>query len=206
MATPANTRVAAVHSRAIVSALAHVPATSAATARTPGGGVRAPVEAAAGPDPSASSRVALFSTLPVTPRVLKESSDLQPWMTRMIPKVDTSSFAVSWEDGHLATSLGTRKPDNVHHPILATRSRYTATYVGDNKSQNDSGAADFSDDAVAHITDFLFAQAALQRWRHQFIGYLLDGKNIAFFVACFGDSPTRGGPRPLVSCCLSDNR
>ena len=168
--------------------------------------MRAPVKAAAGLGTSASTRVALFSTLPVTPRVLKETSDLQPWMSRMIPLVDTATFAVTWEDGHLAPSLGTRKPDNVHHPILASRSKYTATYVGDNKSQNDNGAADFSDDAVAHITDFLFAQAALQRWRHQIIAYLLDGKNIAFFVAFFDDSPTRGGPRPLVRCCLSENR
>ena len=206
MATLASIPAAAAHSRSVVSALTRVPATSAAPAvRTTGSGVRAPVEAAAGLA-TAPSRVALFSTLPVSPRVLKESADLQPWMTRMIPLVDISSFAATWEDGHQATSsIGTRKPDNVHHPILASRSRYTVTYLGDNKSQNESGAADFSDDAVAHITDFLFAQAALQRWRHQFIGYLLDGKNIAFFVACFGDSPTRGGPRPLVRCCVSEN-
>ena len=162
--------------------------------------VRRSIISPAAPPPGVSTigRVALFATLPRAPSVLKESADLQPWMTRMTPRIDTSTFAVTWEDGHLTASLGTRKPDVLHYPKRACRSRFTLAHLGDNKSQNSSGAADFSDDAVAHVTDFLISQAALQRWRHQFIGYLLDGKCVAFFVARFEDSPIRGGPRPLV--------
>lgn len=187
------------------TASAGAAATVIIRARPAHGGAAGPlsrllVGAAAVPPPDASlvGRVTLFSTLPRTPSVLKESADLQPWMTRMTHCIDTSTFTVTWEDGHLMASLGTRKPDVLHSPNLASRSRFTLTHLGDNNSQNSSGAADFSDDAVAHITDFLISQAALQRWRHQFIGYLLDGKSVAFFVARFEDSPIRGGPRPLV--------
>jgi hypothetical protein len=143
--------------------------------------------------------VSLFSTLPkLTPLRVKESADLQPWLSDVTQKIDSSTFVATWMDGHDVAMLGTRQPDIVHYPRNTSQSKFTVLYIGDLKSQADTGSSDFNDDSVTHMFDFLFALGSLQPWRHQFIGYLLDGKSISIFVVTLNDSPTRGGQRSLV--------
>ncbi|MCV6901017.1 hypothetical protein OE165_28695, partial [Escherichia coli] len=50
------------------------------------------------------------------------------------------------------------------------------------------------------MIDFLYSLAAIQTWRHRFIGYLLNGASIMFFVLDFEDNAVRGGPRNVVRC------
>ena len=139
----------------------------------------------------------LFSTLPDA-GILKESADLQPWLSHHVENIDTNTFAVSWVDRHTTRSMGTRSPDNVHYQKGASECAETVVYIGDLKSQQDSGSSGFTDEEVAHMIDFLYALAAIQCWRHRFIGYLLNGASIVFFVLDFAESAVPGGSRTLV--------
>lgn len=146
----------------------------------------------------------LFSTLPSAKvdGVLNESSDLQPWLTRQVQSIDTTTFAVNWVDRHTTRSIGTRSPDNVHYQMGASETAETVVYIGDLKSQQDNGTTGFTDEDVAHMIDFLFSLSEIQTWRHVFIGYLLNGANIMFFVLDFADA-VRGGPRRVVRFAVS---
>ena len=141
----------------------------------------------------------LFSTLPKTPKILKEMAHLQPWLTRQTPLIDGASFRVSWVDGHELPSIGSRKPDIVHYPKGDSPSVFQLAIVGDLKSQTRSLGGEPSDEAIACLLDFLSALAAVQVWRRQFIGYLVDGIHISFFVVAFDSSPKRGETRAVVS-------
>lgn len=141
----------------------------------------------------------LFSTLPKTPKILKEMAHLQPWLTRQTPLIDGASFRVSWVDGHKFPSIGSRKPDILHYPKGDSPSVFQLAIVGDLKSQTSSLGGEPSDEAIACLIDFLSALAAVQIWRRQFIGYLIDGIHISFVVVDFDSSPKRGESRAVVS-------
>jgi hypothetical protein len=145
-----------------------------------------------------SKEIGLFATLPRDAAVLKEKKHLQPWLTKNTPFINGTTFKVTWVDGHKTPSIDTRKPDIVHYPKDCSPSVYQLAYVGDLKSQTASDDGVPSDDAIACMIDFLCALAAVQVWRQQFIGYLLDGKHISFFVFVFDVSPRRGDKRALV--------
>ena len=107
-------------------------------------------------------------------------------------------WKVDWVDGHKHPSIGTRKPDSVHYAHRegdgdgAVRSVYNIAYIGDLKSQKESGSGDMADDEIAHMLDFLGTLARVQTWRRNFVGYLLDGEYIVFLSATFDPSPLPG--------------
>jgi hypothetical protein len=140
----------------------------------------------------------LFATLPTTPVTLSEKKHLQPWLSQKTPNIDQDTFEVSWVDGHETPSIGTRKPDIVHYPKGRSPSVYELAYVGDLKGQTAGTSGSPIDEAIACLMDFLCALAAVQVWRRLFIGYLVDGKHISFFVFEFDFSPKRGDKRALV--------
>ena len=109
---------------------------------------------------------------------------------------------MSWVDGHSHPSIRARKPDIVHYAKNHSESVDTIAIVGDLKSQTKSHRSRPSDDAIACLVDFISELAVVQVWRRKFIGYLLDGKHISFFVMEF-DSPKRGELRAMV-CALPD--
>jgi hypothetical protein len=85
----------------------------------------------------------------------------------------------------------------VHYPLGDySPSVYVLAILGDLKSQTGTSAP--SDDAIACLIEFMCALAGVQIWRRRFIGYLLDGKHISFFVAEFDISPKRGDVRAPV--------
>lgn len=146
----------------------------------------------------------LFETLPAEPAILLEKRDLQPWLSKQTPKIDQTTFKLTWVDSHKTPSIGTRKPDIIHHVGGCAPSVYTIASLGDLKSQTAGSSGSPSDDAVGCLVDFMCALAAVQVWRRCFTGYLLDGKFISFFVANFDVCSRRGDPRALVSGpCLS---
>lgn len=155
-----------------------------------------------------TSRQLLFSTLPKMSRAgttrLAEAADLQPWLSNAIPCLDDTLWKVNWVDGHKHASIGTRKPDSVHYAHRdgdgdgAVRSVYNIAYIGDLKSQKESGSGDMVDDEIAHMLDFLGTLARVQTWRRSFVGYLLDGEYIVFLSATFDPSPALGEAPLLV--------
>jgi len=137
-------------------------------------------------------------TLPSTPVILKEKAHLQPWLSKKTKLIEQETFQVTWVDGHKTPSIGTRKPDILHYVKGCSQSVYLLAYLGDLKSQTAHTSGDPSDEAIACLIDFFCALAAIQVWRREFIGYLLDGKHISFFVVRFDFSPNRGDIRAIV--------
>ena len=202
------------HSNVTIYARAETTASGAASAATASGAASsaaasgaASVAAASGAaSSSAASGTAsarrtanLFATLPSTPVILKEKAHLQPWLSKKTNLIKQETFQVTWVDGHKTPSIGTGKPDILHYVKGCSQSVYLLAYLGDLKSQTAHASGDLSDEAIACLIDFFCALAAIQVWRREFIGYLLDGKHVSFFVVRFDFSPNRDDIRAIVS-------
>ena len=157
---------------------------------------------ASGASRAASEHRKLFATLPLEPYILKEKAHLQPWLSKQTPLIDQEPFQVTWVDGHTTPSIETRKADILHYVKGYSQSVYQLAYLGDLKSQTANASGDPTDESIACLVDFLCALAAIQVWRREFVGYLLDGKHISFFVIRFDFSPTRGDTRAIVSSVI----
>jgi hypothetical protein len=140
----------------------------------------------------------LFATLPTEPAILAEKRDLQPWLTSQTPNIDQTTFVVTWVDPCRTPTMGFRKPDIVHYLRGHSPSVYELAYFGDLKGQSGSASGDPSDESITSVMAILFELAAVQVWRRRFIGYLLDGKHVSFFVAVFDVSLARNEKRALV--------
>jgi hypothetical protein len=131
---------------------------------------------------TATQPLLLFKNLPLSSKsgsaCLAEAADLQPWFSRVLPRVDATRWKVNWVDGHKLHTIGPRKPDCVHYAHRvgdgdgAERSTFNIAYLGDWKSQKATGSGDVTEEELAHLLDFLMALARVQTWRRRFVGYL----------------------------------
>lgn len=116
---------------------------------------------------------------PPLPEDAKESTDVQPKMTKLINEVKQDGFCNQMQDKHSVPTVGTRKPDIVHYRKSQPETVFNIVCLGELKGRRSQ--PHFRTDEIGHILEMTQVLAELQPFRSNFTCYITDTKYIQFF-------------------------